>query len=206
MSHDGDPNFQRPSIHRPSPEGSTAGAHPWWHTRRPANDQERLEYAALTFVPDTDLDKLLVLRERHADLYGMVFKSTQTATDDYERKRAAALEIGKSGITDLSAIVGIVDQLADTVRATMTPPRPRGIMAEHRARFRELIADGADHPAIVGEWTAWMADLEADHQYAKRRNAAWQALSMAVGEPQNRVQIHWAAEYGAAMDALKGRG
>ncbi len=140
---------------------------------------EEARLKALSFAPDTELERVRLIRERAPDLYGLVLRSLrqrlegvtegQGRQEGYETRRSAAIAAGRAvPEPDARALVG-VDRLSSDYRETAADAHAHAGLAErHRAAFQGAIKAG-DFGAAVKEWAAWLADHELANASAARR-------------------------------------
>jgi hypothetical protein len=159
-------------------------------TRR-LTDKERMRLASLTWTPDSTLERVRLIRDRHPDLLEH-FKVHPAALDAYERDRNTAIEGGRHVPEPDKETVAALDKAAKYLRAVMAEPVPNIKDINRRGRSA-FAAAFADHGALVAAWEAWKAELRSVDERARRVAEARGALGLPSA--YNNVELpQWSRE------------
>lgn len=153
----------------------------WWRHRRAANQAEREEYDGWTFAPHPQLELAARVRERYAALYDTLAASdlTKAIVDDYVRRRALAVAVGRNPLAELRGTAPTDEELdgfAATVREA-DRGAARRVYAEGQARFAQAVADGR---WPLAEWRQWREETAAASAVSARVAMAAAALGLRV--------------------------
>lgn len=157
----------------------------WSHHRRAQTDDELRELAAVSFVPDADLERARMIRARHPDVVPAPLVDPG-ALGEYETKRRAAAEGGRWFPEPSPEMLAAIDEAAAFVREHPDPLVDPSASA--RAGLHDAVVAG-DFGLAVARFHAWLDALTEYRAAGGRRSDALAVLGHRTAAPEVRTPV-----------------
>lgn len=134
-----------------------AGAPLDWRQRRPEymTDAQRLAIAAETFTADAAMELALAVREHFGDLFDFVVRDVRIGLDAYERRRSAAVAVGRTVAGAIT--VEQLERMAVAAEVVRNPPTAEAWSAVDAECRRDILAawQRGDTVAVAATYAEW---------------------------------------------------